>query len=68
MSKKITRLKNRETVSLPCKGCGKTVKDVDTNAIAATCWRCVCKMLNPASIILSDLTPEELKEALTRTS
>jgi hypothetical protein len=66
MSKKIHRSKNRESVSLPCKGCGNIVKDVDTNAVAATCWRCVCRMLNPASIIVSDLTPQELQEVLHR--
>lgn len=64
MSKKATRSKNRESISLKCKGCGRTVNDVDSAAVAATCWRCVCKMLNSASIILSDLGPEELREVL----
>lgn len=52
--------------SLKCKNCNRQVDNVDTNATDVTCWRCVCKMLNPRSIILSDLNHEEIKKLLSK--
>jgi hypothetical protein len=52
--------------NLKCKNCSNVVENVDANATAVTCWRCVCKMLNPRSIILSDLNREEIKKLLDK--
>ena len=30
---------------LNCRECGEPVKNVDQNAIAVTCWKCVCTNL-----------------------
>ena len=46
--------------TLKCKNCGRSVENVDNNATAVTCWRCVCKMINPHSLILSDLSSQEI--------
>ena len=49
---------------LPCKLCGRKVHNVDAAAAHVKCWRCVCKEVNPSSIIISDYTPEEMIEFL----
>ncbi len=50
--------------TLKCKNCGRAVDNVDTNATAVTCWRCVCKLINPHSLILSDLSTQEIAKVL----
>ena len=48
--------------TLACKNCNRNVPNVDETTVAVTCWRCVCKGLNPNSVILSDMSPAELSE------
>lgn len=50
--------------SLPCKECGDLVFNVDSNCVAATCWKCVNKQINPNSLIVSDLEPEAWQDFL----
>lgn len=55
-----------EPKSLKCKSCGRKVENVDANATAVTCWRCVCKMINPHSLILSDLSTQEIANLMIK--
>lgn len=52
--------------SLPCRECGRTVDNVDTNATRATCWRCVSKSINPGSVIVSDLDDSEMADLIRK--
>lgn len=55
-----------ENKNLPCKECGDTVYNVDSNCVSSTCWRCVSKQLNPNSLIASDLDDEAWRDLLKR--
>ncbi len=55
-----------EAQSLKCRSCGRKVENVDAKATAVTCWRCVCKMINPHSLILSDLSTEEIANLMRK--
>lgn len=48
--------------TIKCKNCSRNVENVDETTVAVTCWRCVCKGLNPNSVILSDMTAEQIGE------
>lgn len=50
--------------SLPCRQCQMVVKNVDSEAASVLCWKCVCRISNPNTIILSDLNQEELAQLL----
>lgn len=51
---------------LGCKLCGRKVYNVDAEAAHVRCWRCVCKEVNPSSVIISDFTHEEMSEFLNK--
>jgi hypothetical protein len=51
---------------LNCKLCDRKVYNVDAAAAWVRCWRCVCKEVNPSSIIISDLSSEEMREFLNK--
>lgn len=51
---------------LGCKGCGRKVYNVDAEAVSVRCWRCVCVEVNPTSMIISDLSTEEMGEFLRK--
>lgn len=55
-----------EAISLKCKTCGRKVENVDAKATAVTCWRCVCKLINPHSLILSDMSKEEISNLMKK--
>jgi len=61
MSKKISTGQSRSGASkdLPCRECGATVSNVDSNTVSCVCWRCVSKMINPHSKMISDLPHKE---------
>ena len=42
--------------SMPCKVCQKPVDNVDSQATAVTCNRCVSKSLNPHTIFVEFIT------------
>jgi len=52
--------------SMPCKDCGRKVDNLDESSVAVTCWRCVCKGINPNSVILSDLSGEEISKLISK--
>jgi hypothetical protein len=66
MSKKISSGQRRSGAAkdLACRDCGEIVTNVDSNTVSCVCWRCVTKMLNPHSRIISDLPREEWTKAL----
>lgn len=68
MSKKISSGQKRSGASqdLPCRECGTIVKGVDSTTVSCVCWRCVTKMLNPHSKIISDLPKEEWANILKK--
>jgi len=45
---------------MPCRTCNRKVYNVDSNCTSVLCWRCVAKELNPNSMIISDLSREEI--------
>lgn len=53
---------------LACKNCERKVENVDNSSASVICWRCVCKEVNPNSIILSDMSAEEAKEFFRKKS
>lgn len=57
-----------DSKSLKCKMCQRKVENIDDKATAVTCWRCVCKSLNPRSLILSDLSSEEIEILMKKTN
>ena len=42
--------RTRSSKDLPCKLCGTKVTNVDINATAVTCWRCVNNMCSKITI------------------
>jgi hypothetical protein len=51
---------------MKCKTCNAEVHNVDEKTVAVTCWKCVAKTLNPHSVIISDLSSEELAAFLKK--
>ena len=49
-----------------CSSCKITPMRIDEEAVSGICYRCVCKALNPTSIMLSDLSQEEYKEFIIK--
>jgi hypothetical protein len=49
-----------------CNSCKVTPMRIDQEAVSGICYRCVCKSINPASVIISDLTPEEYKNFIAK--
>jgi len=49
-----------------CSSCKITPMRIDEEAVSGTCYKCVCKSVNPASIMLSDLSQEEYKEFIIK--
>lgn len=45
-----------------CSCCNTTVMKVDSNSSSGTCFKCVSKLMNPDSVIITDLSNEEYKE------
>lgn len=66
MSKKISSGQKRSGAAkdLPCRDCGDIVHNVDSNTVSCVCWRCVSKMINPHSKMISDLPHEEWVKAI----
>ena len=52
--------------SMKCKSCNAIVDNVDEKSVSVTCWKCVAKSLNPHSVIISDLSKEELAAFLKK--
>lgn len=52
--------------SMKCKNCNAIVDNVDEKSVSVTCWKCVSKSLNPNSVIISDLSKEELSAFLKK--
>jgi hypothetical protein len=46
--------------SMKCKNCNADVHNVDEKTVSVTCWKCVAKSINPHSLIISDMSGEEL--------
>lgn len=51
---------------LKCSKCNSHTVKVDSSSTGATCFRCVSKGINPESVILTDLSPEEYKEFIQK--
>lgn len=49
-----------------CSSCKSTPMRIDEEAASGICYKCVCKALNPTSIMLTDLSPEDYKEFITK--
>ena len=49
-----------------CSSCKTTPMKIDEEAVSGICYKCVCKALNPTSVIISDLSPEEYKEFIIK--
>jgi hypothetical protein len=64
--KKVTASRFSGGRVLACKLCGRKVHNVDAAAAHVKCWRCVCKEVNPSSMIISDFTMEEMEEFLNK--
>jgi len=47
---------------IKCCKCGVHTIKVDAESKEATCFRCVSKGINPESVIVTDLSPEDYKE------
>jgi hypothetical protein len=45
-----------------CSRCNTHTVKIDASSAGGTCFRCVSKGINPESVILTDLSPEEYKE------
>lgn len=45
-----------------CSRCNTHTVKIDASSVGGTCFRCVSKGINPESVILTDLSPEEYKE------
>jgi NAD-dependent SIR2 family protein deacetylase len=52
--------------TMQCKECKAEVHNVDEKTVAVTCWKCVAKSLNPHSVIISDMSKEELSGFLKK--
>lgn len=51
---------------IKCSKCGDHTIKVDSESTGATCFRCVAKGINPESVILTDLSPEEYSKFVKR--
>jgi len=49
-----------------CSSCKVTPMKIDEEAVSGICYKCVCKALNPTSVIISDLSAEEYKEFIIK--
>jgi hypothetical protein len=49
-----------------CSSCKVTPMRIDEEAVSGICYKCVCKAVNPTSVIISDLSPKEYKEFITK--
>lgn len=66
MSKKISTGQRRSGVNivLNCRECSNPVENVDSSSTSAVCWKCVNKSINPRSVIITDMEPEEWSKFL----
>jgi len=49
-----------------CNRCNTHTLKVDASSTGGTCFRCVAKGINPESVILTDLSPEEYTEFIQK--
>ena len=49
-----------------CSCCNKVTMKIDNASTSGTCFRCISKSMNPDSVILTDLSPEEYKEFIQK--
>jgi hypothetical protein len=61
MSKKNSTGQRRSgaNIVLNCRDCNEPVNNVDSGSTSALCWKCVNKLANPNSIIITDMEQEE---------
>lgn len=66
MSKKFSTGQRRSgaNIVLNCRECSSPVENVDSLSTSAVCWKCVNKSINPSSVIITDMEPDEWSKFL----
>lgn len=49
-----------------CRKCQNHIVKISADSLGGTCFRCVAKDLNPKSVMVTDLSPEEYNEFIQR--
>jgi hypothetical protein len=49
-----------------CSSCKVTPMRIDEEAVSGTCYKCVSKLVNPTSIMLTDMSQEEYREFIIK--